>query len=284
MNEHQCATRCGRPAPETGLCLTCLTALRADLRTVCDRVTDSHGNPVRTLADELLVTLTRSNRTTNARVGGRSATTPLPWHEAAGDTVRRLRSVLGTWASRLHLLYSPKLPDPTDPTGWFQPPPDFTADVESLAAWLLRHPSWMAQHPDAGVLYIEITSVVSDAWRIIDRSPDRWYAGPCSVKDCAGQVFGDPHAHAGACTACGCTYDMAQRRAFLLDAARDYVLTAAELSRALPVLLGITIGRKTITTWANRGMLEAVDHDDRRGWPLYRMGDVEALVLKKVSA
>jgi hypothetical protein len=260
VNDHQCATLCGRPAPEAELCRTCSDALCADLRTVGNRTTDSHGNPVRTLADELLVTLTRGNRTTNARVGGRSATTPLPWHEAAGDTVRRLRSALGTWASRLHLLYSPKLPDPTDPTGWFQPPPDFTADVESLAAWLLRHPTWMAQHPDAAELFIDITGVIGEAWRIIDRVPDRWYAGPCSVKDCAGQVFGDPGGPVGSCTACGNTYDMVQRRAFLLDAARDYVLTAAELSRALPVLLGITIGRKTITdgpctgwgTWKTR--------------------------------
>jgi len=233
--------------------------------------------------DELLVTLTRGNRTTHARVGGRSATTPLPWHEAAGDTVRRLHAALGMWALRLHALYSPKLPDSTDPTGWFQSPPDFTADVESLAAWLLDHPTWMAQHPAAADLFADITSVIATAWRVIDHAPDRWYAGPCSVEDCTGQVFGDPNTATGSCSVCHHIYDMARRRAFLLDAARDYALTAAELSRALPVLLGIMINRKTVTTWAHRGILIAVDHDDRHGWPLYRLGDVEVLVLRKLG-
>jgi hypothetical protein len=284
---HLCATGCGRPTPDTQLCgdtwTGCLGNLLADLRTVCEQRTDSHDNPIRNLADELTVTFTRAARTTAHRVGGRSATTPLPWHEKAADATFRLRSVLGTWASRLHSSYSAKLPDPTDPTGWFQPPPDFTADIRSQAAWLLRHPSWIAQHPDAAALNRDITAAVADAWRAVDMVPDRWYAGPCSVKDCVGHVYGDPHAPAGSCSVCKSTYDMEQRRAFLFAAARDYVMTAAELSRAMPVLLGIVINRKTVSTWANRGLLKVAEYDDRSGTRLYRLGDVEELVRQKVD-
>lgn len=289
---HLCAAGCGRPAPDAELCgafhggvwTGCLGDVLTDLRTVCEQTTDEHGMPVRNLADELTVTFTRSNRTTAARVGGRSAGTPLPWHEAAADVTFRLRSVLGTWASRLHLSYSPRYPDPTDPTGYFQPPPDYTADVRSLAAWLLRHPMWIARDKNAGQIHRTITDAVKDAWRVIDRAPDRWYAGPCSVDRCPGHVFGDPEAATGSCTVCRATYDMRARRAFLFERARDYVLTAAELSRALPVLFGIPINRKTITTWANRGFLRVADVDDRSGARLYRLGDVEVLLQKKISA
>lgn len=288
---HLCTAGCGRQVSDAELCgafhggvwTGCLGNVLADLRTVCEQAVDEHGMPVRNLADELTVTFTRSNRTTAARVGGRSAGTPLPWHEAAADATFRLRSVLGTWASRLHLLYSPRLPDPTDPTGYFQPPPDYTADVRSLAAWLLRHPTWVAQHPDAADLYRAVTAAVQDAWRVIDRAPDRWYAGPCSVKDCPGHVFGEPDAAAGSCSVCRSTYDMAQRRAFLFERARDYVLSAAELSRALPVLFGVAINRKTVSTWANRGLLRVADVDDRSGTRLYRLGDVEALIAQKID-
>lgn len=281
---HLCDTRCGRPAPGVTLCDDCVNAVLAALNDICARATDHHdGSPLPNLVDELHITLTRSARTTSGRVGGRSAGTPLPWHEGAGDAVRRLKSALGTWASRLHLMYARAYPDSTDPTGFFVPPPDFIGTLDSLAAWLLRHPDWIRRHPDAADLHADITSAVDDAWRVIDRAPDRWFAGPCSVENCPGFVFGDPEAEDGSCTLCGATYNMVTRRAFLLEAARRYVLTAAELSRAMPVLLGITVSRKTITTWANRGELPVADHDDRRGWPLYRMGDVEALVLQKVD-
>ena len=269
---HLCATGCGRPSPGVTLCAQCVTDVLDSLQGIAE------------LVAELNITFTRSARTTAARIGGRSAGTPLPWHEGAGDAAFRLRSVLGTWASRLHLLYSSKLPDPTDPTGFFIPPPDFIGTVDSLTAWLLRHPQWIRRHPDAADLHRDVLDAVDAAWRIVDRAPDRWYAGPCSVDGCPGHVFGVPDAEAGSCTLCGATYNMAARRAFLFDAARQYVMTAAELSRALPVLLGVTVNRKTITTWANRGELDIADTDDRTGARLYRLGDVETLVLKKVSA
>lgn len=271
MNAPSCATGCGRPSPSTGLCRTCLDTLLTDLRAAKE------------LGDELTITLIRGARS-GTRVGGRSSVTPLPWHEGAADAATALRDTMSGWAYRLHLLHGVRVPVPTpaDPAGSVLLPPDFIAEIGSVAAWLLRHPSWMATHPQADGLYSDITAVVAHAWKVIDLVPDRWYAGPCH-EPCRGQVFGEPGGKTAVCLVCRTTYDMASRRDYLFGMARKYAMTAAELSRAMPVLLGMPIHRKTITTWARRGDLVAADYDDRRGWPLYLMGDVEALALRRLT-
>jgi hypothetical protein len=69
---------------------------------------------------------------------------------------------------------------------------------------------------------------------------------------------------------------VAERRTWLLEHAVDQLRTAAELSRELPWIGGVTIDRKLINQWAVRGRItKFLPHPrDPHGRARFRLGEV----------
>jgi hypothetical protein len=231
------------------ICRGCLDALKAELRSVA------------WLVEQLGVTLTRQARV-GQRNGPRSAETPLPFHLRASVDLETLRDGLGMWAlavaeQRGILLESAPTP-------------------AAFASWLLRHPNDVAQHPDAAELHGDVLAMTEAARRTIDLPPQKHFVGPCD--DCGEDLYCGPAAKVVACRTEGCEFsaEVESRRIWLLEAAVDQLRTAAELSRELPWIGGVTIDRKLINQWAVRGRItKFLPHPrDPHARARFRLGEV----------
>lgn len=250
--------RCGRPT-DGYVCSLC-----------CDRLSIALGD-VPNAAEELDITITKQ-RAAATEGGAPSAETSLPWHEKAADARRVLHGLLVSWVRMCdeegvrHQDYRGGLPDDQLP---------------SLSRWLLWRVDGLALHPAGPDAVDELTDAVAACWRLIDRRPDRRYAGPCD--HCKTDLY-STRAHGDIqCQECGAIYNIEERRAWLLQAAEDSfvgtLVTAAEASERLS-FLGLTIAVDTIGKWHTRSKLES--HGQSIGPPrarLYLWEDVHRLAL-----
>jgi hypothetical protein len=239
----------GRPADSAFLCRGCLDALKAELRSVA------------WLVEQLGITLTRQARV-GQRNGPRSAETPLPFHLRASVDLETLRDGLGMWALAVAERRGVAL--------------DAAATPAAFAAWLLRWAGEVAQHPDAAELHGDVLAMTEAARRTIDLPPQRHYCGPCDL--CGEDLYVGQLAKVVTCRVEGCEFsaDVAERRTWLLEHAVDQLRTAAELSRELPWIGGVTIDRKLINQWAVRGRItKFLPHPrDPHGRARFRLGEV----------
>lgn len=148
-------------------------------------------------------------------------------------------------------------------------PVEPTGPLVDALRYVARHADWLMHRPEAEQAYDELVAAAQGVMRAIDTSVGQRYAGPCSV--CSRDLYADTGASAVECKPCRMTYDMAERREFLLTAAEDRIATAAEISRAVTDL-GEPVTSDRIRQWAARGRLVAHAQIDRR--PGYRVGDV----------
>lgn len=246
--------RCGRPTrDEAYVCDTCADGLSRAL------------GDVPWLADELEITITKQ-RGLPTEGGPAGSETPLPWHEAAADARRTLHGLLVTWARFCeeeqvrHSSYAVGLPEDNLP---------------ALSRWLMWRVDGLTLRDIGPEAVEEITAAVANCERLIDRRPDRWYAGPC-VQEVEGSACGaDLYAKRATgdvtCRSCGAVYDVAARREWLLAEAEDRLADCAAIARAVSWLGSEPLTHDRVRKWAQRGRLIPKGHDGRR--PLYRIGD-----------
>lgn len=268
MNDQQtCVTGCGRPTGDM-LCRRCLSELLDALR---ELVTDGNGG--RGLIAELSLTHARQhNMTTSPGIGTPSATQPLPYHEAASQVGLALANTVTTWARSVHE-YNPHL----------LPPAGSTA---AAAAWMAGLPNVLALHPAADELHADMLTLVARVRRVIDRPPDRIYAGPCEQATgdglCPTQLYARPGARTVRCWRCRSEHDVADRREWMIRYAADLRVTATIALGWCRLLLDHDIPQGTWRSWVSRGRITA-HGTDRRGRPVYRFGDVRDLALRHVA-
>ncbi|WP_409186461.1 hypothetical protein F9C11_20420 [Amycolatopsis sp. VS8301801F10] len=241
------------------------------------------------------MTITRQAKTTRGGVGfvTGGGGSPMPLHLGASSLTDDLRDNLAGWVQNLWEDYA------VDHT-----PIDVAVHPLPLARWLLRHPSWMAGCAYAAELFAEITWRVESARRMVSGPLDRVYLGICSadvrvveefdpdaeqLERCDRDLYGLPNRASVVCPACGWEWDIQERRDWMLRAMENQLLTATELSRALPTYLDREVTASMIRGYAARGRL--VQHADsepseddlldvpssgreRRRVPRYRVGDV----------
>ena len=262
-------TTCGCGAPTgdgTTLCRACTTRLAADL----DQVT--------WLERELTTVLARQ-AVYGDRAGGRSAEHPLPYDPRASEAAWVLRDTLTNVARALGPQPPANRPesagDATKPSGWADPL-GTGVSAARIARSLAQRLDTIRRHPEAYLLADEVHAAVTQARRVIDRPPARVYVGHCP---CHTDLYARPGAASVRCTGCGTTYDVAQRRAELLEAAHDRLATATEIARLLKAL-GLDVSASRIRGYAHRGRLtpRGRNHEDD---PLYRVGDVLDLITEK---
>lgn len=243
MTETACVT-CGATAGGYYVCRECTRRLCAALSDVA---------PLVALLTDSIARRTATGD--NVGVTSHSAERALPVDLAAAETARDLHSVLTTWARDLAEHNGAALP---------------ADDTAAVAAWLTEHTTEIRIHPAADELTDEIHDACHRAWKAVDRPAVRHFAGPCD--DCGTDLYGRGEAASLRCAECGAVYDTAERRAWLLDQARDQLVTAAEAARALPALLGHGVTPAMIRGYAHRGRLAT--RPGVGGQPRYRVGDL----------
>jgi hypothetical protein len=275
MTIHHCATGCGRPTQDM-LCSTCLTHLVTDLRQLAtggvarvrrhQRVDGSEYEVTESrpgLIEELQITITRQDVLGSPLLGGRSPEQALLFHEAASEVSWILRNTISTWARDVAETYAHLTLSATTTT--------------EAAGWLANLPTLLAEHPAAGELHDEITSVVREVRRVIDRSAERIYLGKCgSTIDeqvCDDDLYGIVDRDTAHCRTCGTEYDAHTRWLDIQDRVRGSLATAAEIAGAAARMYGRMLKIKTIRTWAFRGVIETHGRNERDE-PLHLVGQV----------
>jgi hypothetical protein len=260
VSEHLCATCSRLIADGATVCITCKDDITAALKDIA---------AYRGLGWDLDVAMTRRThvRLTPGEVieekhyPGVLPATPLPYNPRAADTARTLRNVLATWARLI-----------CQETGADQPADTITA----IAAWMVPWVGWLRHHPAGDEAHKNILDAVWRARRIVDRPPERLYAGVCI---CGAHLYartGDPVI---VCRAGEhdepLVFQVEERRAEMLTALDDYLANSRQMARLMGYL-GITLPDSTIRWWASeKGKRRILAHGtDKDGRPLYRLGEV----------
>lgn len=146
-----------------------------------------------------------------------------------------------------------------------EPADTVTACCRYLLGWTdrIRLAAWA---PD---ILDEMEHLASRLSAIVDRPADRWYAGPCD--NCERDLYARTGAADVTCPECQLDYDVNRRREWLLTEARDQLVTAATLSRAVSWLGDKPLTADRIRQWAHRGRIMARPANGQG--PLYRVGD-----------
>lgn len=300
--------RCGQPARDSTLCPGCVRQVVTDLRALATggvlrirvhkkripvpavttllpiaevvtpatyRVVDELHTDTRPSLYELLVdTLVRRDHTGSDSIGAVSgaAVFEIDFHAAASELKSTIDGVIRTWAV-----------DVADRNGRELP----ARSVRKAAAWLAANPTLIAAHPDAGAFADQITKLTRTALRVIDRDPDKVYLGQCGgavtteagIVSCEADIYAPPGRPVVQCRTCGATWDVPQRREFLLAAVDDQLAAPPDISKAL-TRLGRTVTESMIYGYVHRGRLNPhpPHPHDPRGRARYRVGDVRAIV------
>lgn len=259
--------RCGKPTRDAAyLCDDC-----------ADQLAHALGD-VPWLDEELETTITRQRAIPNEGKASASATCScddnedncphggLPWHEQASDIRRTLHGLLATWCrfcdEEAIRHSSPASGLPAD-------------EMQAMSRWLLWRIDGLTLHDIGPEAHDEITDAVAAARHIIDRRPDRWYAGPCTnaVAEvvCGADLYAKRTTGDVTCRQCAAVYDVAERRAWLLAEAEDRLADATAVARAVSWLGADALTPARIRKWAERGRIAVKGHQGKR--PLYRIGD-----------
>lgn len=256
--------RCGKPTrDDTWLCDDCqdeFTLTLADLGA---------------LDEELVVTITRQ-RAAATTGGPRSATTPLPWHEGAGDARRALHGLLVSWV---------RLCAEEDVKG---PQIAFPADsIPSLAAWLATRVHGLALHDAGPDAMDEITDAAAECHRIVFwKRKSRIYLGTCGkvttdedgneYDPCPGEVYADEDEPVGHCDLCREGATVVVKRSAMEAELDTRLYTAAEIAR-LSTFLGLDAPRdqvrKRVLYWHRHKLVEQRG-TNAEGHPMFRYGEV----------
>lgn len=255
--------RCGRPTRDHApVCDTCADNLTQAL------------SELPWLTTELNVTLTGTKGVDYRRSGGTPSSEPrLPIHVAASELLTDIRATLTSWVKFCadeHIRHqSPKLGLPAD-------------SIQAMSGWLLWRVDGLAFHDIGPDAVEEITVLVVKGKRLVDRPADKWYAGPCDQNECGADLYARSTVGNVKCAECGATYDIGERRTWLLEAAEDRLATAADLARAVSWLGAAPLTSDRVRKWAERGRILAHGHDGR--YPLYRVGDAINLLADTTKA
>lgn len=270
---------CGRPVTDHAfVCVSCAAALREALVRLRDD-----------LADDLDVSLARQARIGSGG-GGRPAETPLPYGEAASETRWLLHTTLVSWVLVLLNDLRPFGPvcarceHRSCSTITDRATPDET--LPAMADWLATRVGTLRHHPHGPRAVDELLHAVRQADQAIDRPADRNFLGVCSVElddggECDAELYAPPGYRTFVCYVCKTSHDVAYRQKVLLEYAKDVLGTATELARALSGL-GEHVTPSMIRGYAHRKRL-VPRGTDSVGHPLYRLGDVLALIFEDAA-
>lgn len=229
---------CDLPVVEGHVCMTCTRRLERAL------------GDIPALTEELDTILAKQARYADPEGGGSEP--PMLFDTAASELGWVLRNTLATWCRLIGEERGKELP------GNDTPP--------AMARWLLNHVEWLRHHRAGHEAVDEITSVVSQIRKAIDRPAMRIYVGPCS--ECETDMYGRPDSTTIKCKGCGQEADVNERWQWMQGQMDGRYVTARE-GAALLSRFGIPIQQKTIDKWRERGHIEEREELDDQGRRVY---------------
>lgn len=200
--------------------------------------------------------------------------------------------------------------------------PPLHDNLRACTAFLRRELGRITPRPDADDFLAQLLAVERALRGVVDRPAEGWYAGVCnaelaehngdtcacachhSADDCdipGGCGLNDIHvtcrrllyAQPGQafirCRDCDTTWDVAERREYLLHEAEDRAATVETIVRIVTTLGDRDVRMSKISArvrqWAHRGRIHAVGTRvlDGRARPVYRVGDVLDLLADEAS-
>ena len=141
--------------------------------------------------------------------------------------------------------------------------------VPGRCAYLARWSDWLRVSPEGPQALDELAYVEQQLRRLVDRPAVRWYVGPCQT--CGRALYASASASVVTCGACASDHDVAVRRAWLLEQARDRRVVMPELCGLLVRVAGLRVSASAIRGYVHRGRLTA---ERVNGQTVYRIGDV----------
>jgi hypothetical protein len=138
----------------------------------------------------------------------------------------------------------------------------------AVGLWLAQHVDVVRGSDDAGAVLRSVLGVRRRIERAIDSRQPELFLGPCDAPDvqtelvdgvvrvatdrvCGVDLYGSLGDTEVECQACGCVYDIKDRRAFMLEAVRDVWARPAQIAEALTSLgTPLTAGR--LDQWISR--------------------------------
>lgn len=219
------------------------------------------------LLEDLTVTISRQDKIGDPSPG-RMNERPLPLRLGPLEAKRDLEATLWAWARHVAKRVS-------------VPPPVARPD-----SFLLGFLPSAASDPSAGDLADEVGYAVITGRRAVDKPLQLIFVGPCDK--CSCDLYAHPRSLTVACrqVECDAEYRVEERREWLLLMARDQLLSAAEISRALPGLMPRQqkLTSSMVRGWAHHGRLAPKPpHPDKPREPRYRLGDV-LIILDDIFA
>lgn len=250
---------CGQPTPESAyMCIDCHGQLWDAL------------NEVPELVDELELTLTKQRRFATQTDAPRSTSDDaLPFNIAASRALDRLRVLLVQLVRR-------SIESHVHSLDWRDRSPG--ESIVTMSTWLTYRVDGITQQPWAAEA-MQLVDIVRHSAYVIDRPAERTFAGPCD--QCGHDLYAVDGKTTVTCRDCELTYDLDERRAWLLSLVDDRLATAVEISRAL-TSLSLPVTAERIRQWKHRERIDVRAHDSH-GSPLYRVGDVVALLIETVE-
>lgn len=154
--------------------------------------------------------------------------------------------------------------------------------VARAATYLLGNLEWLRYRREAEEALTQLAAAGATLVRIVDAPPPLWYAGPCWADIEAGKCVEELYARTDdgtvKCPACKERHDVRERRVWLLGEADDVLAHASLIAAALTVL-DRRVTSSMVRNLAHRGRIQAHGVDER-GRPVYRVGDVRAVVAE----
>lgn len=163
--------------------------------------------------------------------------------------------------------------------------------LPSMITYLARQFRLVVAEIWAPVMLDELLDLERRLTRMVNRPPERWYAGKCSAIDesgehCTAELYASEDRGQMACHACGTRHDVHGRREFLLEEAKEYRVTATEAAGALMAWTDYDGSEAKlvdrIRKWRDRGRLEVSEVTSLSGRDrhLYRLGDIQELLVE----
>lgn len=166
--------------------------------------------------------------------------------------------------------------------------------VRAICAYLHRQQRVIVRSTWAAELLDDLLGLERALAQLVDIPAERWYAGKCSARLddtadpplCPYELYANPDKPNIRCRACGTEHDVAERRSFLLQEAKDVVVTATEAAHALIAWTDYDGSEKKLVDliyrWRDRDRLEVQDVTSLQGRDrhLYRLGDIQDLLVE----
>lgn len=169
--------------------------------------------------------------------------------------------------------------------------------TSEIALWLADNVSAIASDQGAALCHKEISELIRDIERMVDRPSPRRFVGPCpSIIDghrrqCSVALTASRTAAEVMCPSCRRTHNIDELMARLLDEIDDYFFDGRELHLVLSTL-NERVPPRTFRDWVAKGKLRPVGYRHPDGsfdisWhgpedrPAYRLADVRRLRNEK---